>query len=130
MGRNPHPDGGNALKKWTVRQFKQYLESQMSKKRSKYKNVPLKVDGIRFDSRKEANHYLVNKERKKNGELIDFFMQVRYMLPGGVRFYLDFVEIKKGGEIDYVDVKGVRTAVYRIKKRQVEEIYNIKIKEV
>ena len=34
------------------------------------------------------------------------------------------------GRIEYVDVKGVKTDIYRIKKKLVEALYSIKIKEV
>lgn len=46
------------------------------------------------------------------------------------KYVLDFKVTYEDGRIEYVDVKGVRTSVYSIKKKLVEALYGIKIKEV
>lgn len=114
---------------WTVEQYKKYV-AKKSKRRSKYNNRIMTVDGIKFHSVKESQRYSLNKLRIKAGDLIKFEMQVPFQLPGKIKYFLDFREYLQSGEIHYVDVKGVRTAVYRIKKKQVEEIYGIRITEV
>lgn len=46
------------------------------------------------------------------------------------KYLLDFEVTYGDGRIEYVDVKGIATDVYRIKKKLVEALYPIKIKEV
>ena len=45
------------------------------------------------------------------------------------KYYADFKYTKDGKQV-YEDSKGVRTAIYRLKKKIVEAVYNIKIVEV
>lgn len=47
---------------------------------NKYKNVKTVVDGITFDSKKEANYYGVLKMRKLAGEIDDFQCQAAFYL--------------------------------------------------
>ena len=98
--------------------------------RSKYGAKKTEVDGIKFDSQKEAKYYIFLKQLKQAGEVVLFLMQVPFILPGAIRYRLDFQVFYADGRIEWVDVKGVITDVYRIKKAQVEEIYGIEIKEV
>ena len=58
-----------------------------------------------------------------------FLMQVPFHLPGGVKYLLDFQIFWANKEISFVDVKGVRTDVYKLKKKQVEQLYPIVIEE-
>jgi len=57
-------------------------------------------------------------------------MQVPIQLPGGVKYLVDFMIIYPDGKVEYIDVKGVKTSVYIIKKKQVEALYPIKIIEI
>lgn len=98
-------------------------------------------DGIVFDSKKEADYYDHLKLRVKAGEVLWFIRQPSFDLPGGVKYRADFLVIRRAmtGDrsnplettdvVSVIDVKGHRTEVYRIKKRQVEEIYGITIEE-
>ncbi len=45
-------------------------------------------------------------------------------------YVLDFAVAYADGRFEYIDVKGVRTAIYKLKKKMVEAHYEIKIKEV
>ena len=60
-------------------------------KPNKYHNHPTTVDGIRFDSRKEARYYEQLKIRKQLGEVAYFLMQVPLRLPGGSKYVVDFL---------------------------------------
>jgi len=93
----------------------------------KYKAQPQKVDGIRFDSKKESQYYGQLKLLKKAGELDFFLRQVPFELPGGIKYRLDFMEFYKDGTIKYVDIKGFMTPVSKMKIKQVEDLYPIKI---
>ena len=100
----------------------------------KYKNVKTTVDGITFDSRKEAARYCNLKLLQKAGEISELELQPRYPLTvNGVivaTYIADFRYVKKGF-INYTveDVKGVKTPVYRLKKKLMKAIYKIDILE-
>ena len=87
------------------------------------------ADGIVFQSRKEKEYYLQLKMLQKAGQVKFFLRQVPFELPGGVRYYLDFLEFWADGRVRFVDVKGYKTETYKIKKKQVEATYNIQIEE-
>lgn len=53
--------------------------------------------------------------------------QVPIHLPGGTRYVLDFLVFLRDGHVDFVDVKGRETKEFRIKKREVEHHYPIKV---
>lgn len=100
------------------------------KKENKYRNKEVVVDGIRFQSIKESNYYLDLLLAKKSGELINFYMQVPFKLPGKTKYILDFLEVWKGDVIRHIDTKGVKTQMFALKKRQVEELYEIEIEMI
>lgn len=104
------------------------------KRGSKYGAQPTVVDGIRFDSKAEANYYQRLQLRKDAGQVEFFLRQVPMHLPGNTRYVLDFLEFmpcKCGGcscqRYRLVDVKGVQTQMFRLKKRQVEDLYPVTI---
>jgi len=104
------------------------------KARSKY-NVAAKADrtadGIVFDSKAEMRWYL---RLKTDPGVLFFLRQVPFHLPGNTVYRCDFmVAYQVGGVFPYIefqDVKGMRTATYRLKKKQVEALYPIKIVEI
>jgi len=97
---------------------------------SKYNNVRTELDGIKFDSKKEAKYYLDLKIRVKSGEVVFFLRQVPFDLDGNVKYRVDFQEFHADGTVHFIDVKGMRTAMYILKKKQVESRYPITIEEV
>jgi len=96
-------------------------------KRPKYGNVITTVDGIRFDSKREARYYEQLKLRQQGGEVHFWLRQVPIHLPGGTKYVLDFLVFLRDGNVDFVDVKGRETKEFRIKKREVEHHYPIKV---
>ena len=92
-------------------------------KRHKYNAKATVVDGIRFDSQKEARYYCELKLRQAAGEVIGFFRQVPIHLPGGTILRIDFLEFHSDDTVHVVDVKGMETAEFKIKKREVEAAY-------
>lgn len=108
-------------------------------KQSKYKNKKVIIDGIEFDSKKEAKRYQELLLMQRAGIITDLKMQVPYTLVpafnlGKKRYrsmtYLaDFVYKENGKEV-VEDTKGFRTEVYKIKKKLMAYIYQIEIKEV
>lgn len=108
---------------------------QLPKKRSKYGNTETEVDGVKFQSKKEANRYRELLLLLKTGEIGILRMQVEYELnPGGthsLRYVADFVYIiTKTGEEVVEDVKGWRTKEYRKKRRLMKKVHGIVIKEI
>ena len=102
--------------------------------RHKYNAVPKIRDGIKFASTKEAEYYdkllLAMKAEPEHARLLFFLRQVPLHLPGGTKLVIDFMEFWADGEVIFTDVKGFKTPVYKLKKREVEHHYPIKIQEV
>lgn len=106
--------------------------------RSKYHAKRTTVDGIAFDSRKEADRYLVLKGMEEDGAIEDLRRQVRYELVPAfdvdgrhyrpVYYVADFTYVEDGKEI-VEDVKGVRTDVYKLKSKLFARRYGMSIKE-
>ena len=98
-------------------------------RKQKYNNKPVTIDGIRFDSIKEGKRYNYLKSLEKTGQVLSFVRQKAFKLPGNIKYFCDFEVCWANGETTVEDVKGFKTQVYKIKKKIVEEIYNIKIIE-
>lgn len=95
----------------------------------KFNAIPTAVDGYKFASKKEAAYYQSLLLAKKSGELLFFLMQTPIHISPGVVYRVDFVEFWRGGEIRFVDVKGMKLSMYKMKKKLVEEHYPFKIME-
>lgn len=105
---------------------------------SKYHARKTTVDGITFDSRKEADRYLVLKGMEEDGSIEELRRQVRYeLIPAfdvdgrhyrPVFYVADFVYREDGKEV-VEDVKGMRTDVYRLKSKLFAKRYDMSIKE-
>ena len=99
------------------------LRHRFRKTDNKYNNKKTTVDGITFDSKKEALYYQKLKLAKQSGELLFFMRQAPFHLPGKVRYLVDFVEFWADGRVQFTDVKGMRLPEYIMKKKMVEELY-------
>lgn len=105
---------------------------------SKYHAKKTTVDGITFDSRREADRYLVLKGMEEDGAIENLRRQVRYELVPAfdvdgkhyrpVFYVADFVYRENGHEV-IEDVKGVVTDVYRLKRKLVAYRYGMNIRE-
>nr|DAH84325.1 MAG TPA: Endonuclease [Caudoviricetes sp.] len=107
----------------------------------KYQNTKVAVDGIVFDSIREASRYKELKLLSRAGRIKDLRMQVKYELQPSYKlngktardicYIADFVyyDVGKGREI-VEDVKGYRTAVYKLKKKMFEYRYGKEIIEI
>lgn len=95
--------------------------------RHKFGARPTEVDGIRFDSKKEARYFQKLRIREAAGEVLFFLRQVPFHLPGGVRYVVDFQEFHADGTVHFVDVKGMETPEFKAKKKQVEALFPITI---
>lgn len=109
--------------------------------RSKYHNRKTEIDGITFDSYKEATHYQELKLLEKAGVITDLVLQPRYELQPAYE-----INGRKVRKIEYVadfeyfdtekkqkvieDVKGIKTDIYRLKKKLFEYKYGVEITEI
>ena len=103
---------------------------------AKYGNTKVNVDGMHFDSKREAARWQELRLLERAGEISDLRRQVRYelvpKLPGErpVDYIADFVYRDKNGNEVVEDVKGVRTQVYIIKRKLMLWRHGIRIREV
>lgn len=100
-----------------------YLPGPRQRARHKYQAQPTETDGIRFDSKLEARYYAQLKLRQAGGDVIGFLRQVPIHLPGRTRLVVDFLEFRADGTAVFVDTKGVETETFKLKARQVAELY-------
>lgn len=100
------------------------------KKRNKYGAKATVVDGIRFDSQAEARYYSRLRLRQQAGEVLFFLRQAPFHLPGKTKYVVDFLEFHTDGSVHVIDVKGMETQVFKIKKRQVEDLYPVTVEVV
>lgn len=96
--------------------------------KSKYRNVPTVVDGIRFSSSAEAGRYVFLSALQKSGEISDLRLQVTFVVAPSVRligskrktpelrYVADFTYRNASGRLVVEDVKGAITPVYKIKR--------------
>ena len=113
---------------------------------SKYHSTPVEVDGIRFDSKREANRWFELRMLERAGKIEKLKRQVKYLLiPSQYRdgkciereavYYADFVYIdSQTGELVVEDVKGYRGggayAVFTLKRKMMLQTYGIRVREV
>jgi len=124
-------------------------------RKNKYKAKKTVINGVVFDSEKEAQRWLDLREQEKQGLISELRRQVKFVVipehreapivgkRGGVKkgkiierecaYIADFVYIKDGQEI-VEDVKGYRGggayAVFKIKKKLMLHVWGIQIKEI
>ena len=112
-------------------------------KTSKYKSKKTEIEGIFFDSKKEAERYKELKEKCEKGQILSLKRQVKYILQPSYKLngktvreisYLADFEYIEDGKIIVEDVKSKFTAkdkVYTIKKKMLLYKYkNIEFREI
>lgn len=108
--------------------------------RSKYHSRKVTVDGVTFDSRKEARRYSELLLLERAGAIQNLQRQVKYELIPSQRidgkvverpcsYKADFVYAKDGKTV-VEDVKGMRTKEYVIKRKLMLKEHSIRITEV
>lgn len=108
---------------------------------SKYKAKKTEVDGIAFDSKKEAKRYQELKLFEKTKVISNLQRQVKFELipvqhvegklaERACSYVADFVYLDKQGNTIVEDTKGVKTKDYIIKRKLMLWVHGIRIKEV
>jgi len=101
-----------------------------SGKKPKYNNKKTEIDGVLFDSKKEANRYCELKLLQRANEITDLRLQETFELvpkqkgERAVKYIADFFyyDVKKGKWI-IEDTKGMKTDVYIIKRKLLKQLY-------
>lgn len=100
------------------------------------------IDGIKFDSKKEANRYQELKLMQRAGIIRDLQRQIKYVLIPSQKgddgrviespctYIADFVYIDENGKTVVEDTKGYRTNDYKIKRKLMLYIHGVKINEI
>lgn len=118
---------------------------------SKYHAKKTVVDGITFDSKKEAKRWQELRQLEQTGQINGLKRQVEFLLIPeqreedtiGVRggrkrgkllerkctYIADFTYYENG-ELVVEDTKGIRTDVYKVKRKLMLQNWGIRIKEV
>lgn len=101
---------------------------------SKYKNIPVVVDNIRFDSKKEATRYGELKMLERSRIISELEVHRKYPLQvNGVSlgyYEADFAYLDKDGRQVVEDTKGVRTPVYILKSKLMIAVHGLRVIEV
>jgi hypothetical protein len=132
---------------------KKKVKSKKTKEMGKIFHKKTEIDGIVFDSQTEAEYYVYLKEQKKNGQVVSFTMQDEFVLqnkfllidgkridenhkdfkklqranPGctiqAIKYKADFTVHYKDGTIRVIDVKGLKTADFKLKEKMFNYMY-------
>ena len=104
-------------------------------RRNKYNAKKTVVDGIEFDSIREAERYRELKLLERGKEIRNLVLQPRFLLQDKfvdkhgkthrkIEYVADFLYIDKDDNAIVEDVKGMLTAVYKLKKKMFLKIYD------
>lgn len=102
--------------------------------RLKYGNQPTVVDGVRFDSKAEANRWGNLQLMQAAGEISNLKRQVRFEIHVGGYHICDYIAdatYVRDGQYVVEDTKSkaTRTPVYRLKRKLMRAVYQIEVLE-
>lgn len=122
------------------------------KKGNKYKNEKVEYDGIKFDSKRERDRYMVLKDAERRGVISELKCQPKFtlipaqyheeakQLKTKVKMVkkCDFLAITYTGDFQYVkdgkvvveDVKGMVTPEYKLKEKMMAYFHHIIIRRI
>ena len=96
------------------------------------------VDGIRFDSQMEADFYLWLKQLQKEGKIGEFTLQPKFELQAAfkkrginfrkIEYRADFLVQTLDGEELVIDVKGMETSDFKLKRKMFEKKFPQELK--
>ena len=112
----------------------QYKQAISGVKTSKYHAKRCEVDGINFASMRERNRYGHLKIRERVGEISNLRLQTRWPLRNSrgeqIAVYVSDFDYIEDEALVIEDTKGVRTPIYRLKKKWFESEYRTQIREL
>lgn len=107
--------------------------SAKAENKSKYKNEKTTVNGIQFDSRKEAERYQQLMLLLKSGKITQLKLQHSFTLQGSfttpdgekiraITYIADFTYYDEQGNFTIEDVKGYKTRTYKDKYKLMADL--------
>ena len=108
---------------------KRMIVSEITGKKKNKLNARITiVDNIKFQSEKEASFY---RELKQDPNVLFFLRQVPIRFKSGITYWIDFLVFYRDLSYKFVEVKGFKTRVYKMKRKLVESEYpDIKVEEI
>lgn len=105
-----------------------------SRGHNKFGAIAVEIGGFRFPSQAEGRRYLQLLALQDAGAIRGLRLQPRFPFHIGDERMFTYVadfsyRVAETGEIVIEDVKGVKTPVYKLKKKIIEKYYGIKIVE-
>jgi hypothetical protein len=118
--------------RWSEDDLKDYFQKrgvnpEPKKKKSKYNNSRVRVDGLLFDSQKEADTYQNLKVLHKAGLIKGFCRQAEFVLQEGfanvkpIIYRCDWIVFLNDGSYEIRDDKGIKTEVFKLKHKMFME---------
>ena len=125
---------------WSEEEYQAYQErlkhmgrrgkpATKDKPKSKYGAKRTKIDGLLFDSKKEADYYSELKLLQMAGEIDGFCMQPIFLLQEGmeerkpITYRADFIVFYPDGTYEIIDTKGMETDVFKLKEKMFNSRY-------
>lgn len=97
---------------------------------NKYGNKKTTYKGMSFDSKKECEYFIYLESLEAQGEISELQRQVRFELQPSfkhngktirsINYVADFTFKDKDGQLHIVDTKGIKTEVYKLKKKMMQ----------
>ena len=108
---------------------------QATQKKRKYRNKPVVIDDIQFDSTADGNRYAELRYQLRECMIDQLELQPRFdLVVNGIKIctYVADFRYLDPTTMTYIveDVKGVKTPAYRLKKKLMRAIHGIEITEV
>lgn len=104
------------------------------KKRNKFNNIKVTNGVITFDSKREYERWKILDLLSKHKKIRQLEHHTKFpIVYNSIKictYEADFTYYDGKGNYVVEDVKGVKTAIYRLKKKLVKAMYNIEIKEI
>ena len=96
---------------------------------NKYNATKTEYRGVRYDSKREARFAADLDLRIMAGEVRFWLRQVPFQLIASA-YRVDFVVFETDGSTHFIEVKGYDTPVGKLKRKQTEALYPVKIEVV
>lgn len=97
---------------------------------NKYGNHKTQYKGISFDSKKECEYFIYLEALEAQGGISELQRQVKFELQPSfkhngktiraINYVADFTFYDKEGKFHIVDTKGIKTEVYKLKKKMMQ----------
>jgi len=122
---------------WTLEQAREFFASS---RRNKFSARRTTINGLHFDSQKEAHRYLILKDEERCGLVTHLERQVKFPIEVNRVFICNYIAdfvynrrtVENGRQIItrvIEDTKGFRTPLYKLKRQLMKAVYKVTIYE-